>query len=197
VRDEEGRPISGPVVQLFRNVMHPGQSHHSFGTLVDTLNEIAVDGTYTFSKLIPGATYNTRVEVRGHATSTSQHVDIKPGQEVRLDDYLLPVADQEVSGVVVDASGKPLSGAAVSIEQTRQGRALYAPSGAVWFQDTDESGRFHLTGLPRGEIRLMAYRRPDAADRAIHNLKYADVSPGQTDVRIELPDSNDRLRGIE
>ncbi len=197
VLDEDGRPIAGPVIHLYRDVMYPGQSHRSFGLPVETRNEVAADGTYTFDRLIAGATYNTQVEVDGHATATSSHVLIKPGQPVRLDDFRLPVVDQQVSGVVVDSRGKPLDGISVSYERNDRKRVLYAPRGAVWFHDTDASGRFHLTGLPRGPIRLMAYRRPEGADPSIRNMKYVDVPFGQAEVRIELPDPNDRLRGIE
>ena len=43
----------------------------------------------------------------------------------------------------------------------------------------------------------MVYRRPEGAERSIQNIKYVDVPPGQAEVRIELPDPNDRLRGID
>ena len=100
-------------------------------------------------------------------------------------------------GPSLTRAGKPLSGVVVTLEQSRRKGVLYAPRGAIWFQDTNAAGRFHLTGLPRGPIRLMAYRRPDGAVSSIHNMKYVDVPPGQAEVRIELSDANDRLRGIE
>jgi hypothetical protein len=43
----------------------------------------------------------------------------------------------------------------------------------------------------------MVYRRPQEADRQIRGIKYADVRAGDTNVRIELPDANDRLRGVD
>ena len=107
------------------------------------------------------------------------------------------MVDQHVAGLIVGSKGEPLSGVSISYDRNGRTQAWYAPTGAVWFQDTDPSGRFHLTGLPRGPIRLMAYRRPAEADRSIRNVKYIDVPPGQTELRIELSDPNDRLRGIE
>ena len=71
------------------------------------------------------------------------------------------------------------------------------PKGRVWFQETDLAGRFHLTGLPRHHIKLMLYRTPGVADRQIQGIKYAEANPGQMDLRIEMPDANDRLRGID
>ena len=118
------------------------------------------------------------------------------GRRRRLKDFRLPATDQELTGVIVDPQGKPIAGASISYQRDGRDQALYAPNGAVWFQNTDASGRFHLTGLPRGPKRLMAYRN-EGTERNIRNLKYADVTPDQKEVRIELPDVNDRLRGIE
>ena len=197
VLDEDGKPLSRSRVHLSRNVDYPGQSGRSFGSSVATLDEVGEDGAYSFDTPIPGATYNTQVQAKGHATATSRHVKIKPGQPVRLEDFRLPALDQEVKGIVVDARGKPVPGISVGYQRPDRTQAMYAPDGAVWFQDTDTLGRFSLTQLPRGPIRLQAYRRPEEADRSIRGMQYLDVPPGQGDVRIEIRDRNDRLRGID
>ena len=195
--DEAGKPIAGPIVHLYRDVIYPGQSHRSFGLPVGTLNTVKNDGTYTFDHLIPGATYNTQVEASGYPNATSAHVTLKPGPPVRLDDFRLPVADQSVSGMVVDAKGKPLEGVMVNMQRTSEKTPMYAPSGGVWFHYTNPDGKFHLTSLPRGPIKLMVYRKQEGADRQIKGIRYVDVSAGQTEIRIEMPDANDRLRGID
>ena len=197
VLDEDGKPISGAVVRLYRNVMYPGQAGRSFGVPVETQNEIKEDGTYKFDHLIVGGTYNTQVEVTGYPNATSNHVAVKTGKAIRFEDFRLPAVDQEVKGIIVDPRGKPLAGVSVNLERSGRTNSLYAPTGGVWFQDTDEAGRFHLTALPRGPIRLMVYRNPAVAYSQIKGIKYADVTQGQAEVRIELPDANDRLRGIE
>ena len=170
VLDDDGKPLAVQVLHLYRNVSYPGQSGRSFGSPIATQNQIDKDGSYTFDQLIPGATYYTHVEVSGHATSTSKHVTIKPGQPVRLDDFRLPVTDQDLKGVVVDPRGKPLDKVMVSYERTDRTHSLYAPTGNVWFHETDGSGRFHLTGLPRGPVKLMAYR--DSARRRPFNSEH-------------------------
>jgi beta-lactamase regulating signal transducer with metallopeptidase domain len=197
ILDEDGRPITGPVIQLYRDVIYLTQNSRSYGPVVETTRKVTADGTYGFNRLIPGAMYEVRAEADGHAAATSIRVTIKPGQPVRLMDFRLPAANQQISGIVVDPRGKPLAGMTVSYEPTDRTRALEAPSGATWFHDTEPSGRFHLTGLPRGPIRLTVFRSPEGAHRSIHNMKYVDVQPGQVEVRIELPDANDRLRGID
>lgn len=197
VLDGDGKPLPGAQVQLYRDVTSPGQSGRSFGLPIGSRYEAQADGSYSFDGLIPGATYNTQVEAEGFANSSSNHVTVKPGQPVRVDDFRLPAAVQELRGVVVDAGGKAVAGVSVSYERRDPSRALYAPRGATWFQDTDAAGRFHLTGLPRGPVRLMVYRHTEGAGRPIRDMKYVDVAPGRADVRVELPAPNDRLRGIE
>jgi hypothetical protein len=197
VLDDDGNPLSGGAVTLYRNVQYPGQSGRSFGLPVETGKAVNADGSYSFDRLIPGATYNSQVESSGHATASSNHVKIKPGHHVTLDAFRLPITDQDLSGIVVDAQGKPLGGVTVSYERTDRPRSLYAAHASVWFHDTDASGRFHLSGLPRGPVKLMAYRRSGRGGDLIRDIKHIDVRPGQTDVRIELPDPNDRLRGID
>jgi protocatechuate 3,4-dioxygenase beta subunit len=197
VLDEAGNPIVGPIVHLYRDVMYPGQSRRSFGLPVGTVNETSDDGSYTFENLIPGATYNTQVEASGYPNATSAHVTVKPGQPVRLDDYRLPAVDRELKGIVVDPRGTPLSGFVVNYERTGKASAFYAPSGGRWFQDSDGGGRFHLSLLPRGPIRLMVYRKQEGAGRQIEGIQYFDIRADQTEVRIEMRDDNDRLRGID
>jgi uncharacterized GH25 family protein len=197
VLDDEGRPLAAPVLHLYRDVTYRDASGRSFGLPVETRNEVNADGSYTFDRLVPGATYHSQAEAGGHATASGKHVKIAPGLAARVDEFRLPAVDGEVRGVVVDPQGKPVSGVTVGYERTDRTRSLYAPTGAVWFQTTDATGRFHLTGLPRGPIRLMAFRRPEGASRAIRNIKYVDVPPGAAEVRIELTDANDRLRGID
>jgi RNA polymerase sigma factor (sigma-70 family) len=197
VLDDAGKPIAGPIVYLYRNVIYPGQSARSFGLPVGTLNDIKGDGMFTFRNLIPGATYNTQVQAGGYPNATSAEVTPKPGGPVRLDDFRLPVADQNVSGIVVDTRGKPLEHVSVSLQRNYQGIQMYAPMGGVWFQDTNAIGQFHLTSLPRGPIKLMVYGKQEGADRGIKDIRYFDVTPGQTEIRIEMSDANDRLRGID
>jgi hypothetical protein len=78
-------------------------------------------------------------------------------------------------------------------------RQLTAPRSGRWFEETDGQGRFHLTTLPRGPLTLTAYRKPEGADRSIcHMVRVGARAGGQDkELRIVLPDANERLRGIE
>lgn len=196
VLDENRAPLPGAALMLYRSVAYPERPGTSFGKPIETDGKAANDGGFAFKGLIPDATYYVHVEVGGHATATSRHVKIKQGEQARLDEIRLPATDQELTGIVVNPRGEPIAGASISYQHDGRDQALYAPQGAVWFQDTDAAGRFHLSSLPRGAKRLMAYRN-EGTERNIRNLNYTEVAAGQNEVRIELPDVNERLRGIE
>ncbi|SIO59900.1 RNA polymerase sigma factor, sigma-70 family [Singulisphaera sp. GP187] len=198
VLDDDGKPLAVQVLYLYRSVAFPDQSGRSFGRIVATQHQIDEDGSYSFDQIIAGASYNTHVEVSGHATSSGKHATVKPGQSVRLDDFRLPVTDQEVKGVVVDPRGNPLDKVMVSYDRSNRTDAIMPPTGSVWFEKTKSFGRFHLTGLPRGPIKLSVSRSQEGADRSIRNIKSIDVADDQHELlRIELPDANDHLRGID
>lgn len=196
VLDENGDPLAGATLILYRNVMYPDRPGMSFGKPIETGKKVEKDGRFSFGGLAPGASYSVHVDAPGRPMSTSQHVKIKSGEEARLKDFRLPMADQELTGVIVDPRGRPIPGASISYQHSDRDQALYAPDRAVWFQNADALGRFHLTQLPRGAKRLMAYRN-EGTERGVRNLKYADVAAGEREVRIELPDVDGRLRGIE
>ncbi len=198
VLDQDGKPITAPTVNLWRDVSYRSQNERSFRRTVATWDKVQIEGIYTFEGLIPGATYSPHAQARGYTTATFDGVKLEPGQATRFRDIRLILADREVNGIVVDPKGRPAAKVTVDYQWSDPGQALYAPKGATWFHDTDASGRFHLTGLPRGPIRVIAFRRnPDEQHRNIRNLKYADIPQGSDEVRIELPDPDDRLRGIE
>jgi hypothetical protein len=115
----------------------------------------------------------------------------------RLPEFRLPVFDRVLSGVVVDRQGKPVAWAMVSFEQDYTAPIRYAPSGVRHGHDTDHQGRFRLEGLPRGKIKVMAYRKPIPPSNRLGTPRRVEVEPGQTEIRIELPDANQRLQGIE
>jgi hypothetical protein len=142
--------------------------------------------------------YYVHISADGHASSGSERIRAKPGEIHRLNEFRLPVADQELRGIVVDPRGQPVTGAIVGFRRTGD-RQLTAPRSGRWFEETDGQGRFHLTTLPRGPLKLTAYRKPEGADRSIRNLVRVDAraSAQGNELRIVLPDANERLRGIE
>jgi hypothetical protein len=194
VLDEEGKPVVESDVLLYSDIQYPSR----LGTSVATVTEVRNDGTFSFDRLIAGVSYYVQISATNHATLIGEHIRAKAGEIARPKEFRLPAADQELRGVVVDQRGQPVVGATVGFQRT-DGRQLMAPRPGRWFQQTDDQGRFHLTALPRGPLTLTAYRKPEGADRSIRNMVRVEAKAGDNgnEVRIVLPDANDRLRGIE
>ncbi|HWE40544.1 MAG TPA: sigma-70 family RNA polymerase sigma factor [Isosphaeraceae bacterium] len=180
VLDEVGQPLPNAIFEL----VAIGDVEPRFGNYVPVAGtEVAKDGSFTIDGLIPDVDYLLYAKAEGHAKGQSPDIRLKPGERLKLPDFRLPITDREVKGVVVDPRGKPLAGISVSVD--RSNTTIY-PSG-TWFMETDADGRFHLDGLPRGPITLMAYRHsePGQPIRDIHRVELAD---GQAEARIEMAD---------
>jgi hypothetical protein len=191
VLDEMGKPLVEPAVQLHTVARYPDRS-------VVTGAEVRGDGSFTFDRLLAGVSYFVHISAEGHARLISEHIRAKVGEISRLKEFRLPAADQELHGIVVDPRGKPVAAAIVTFQRNAD-RQLMAPQPGAWSQQTDDQDLFHLTALPKGPLTLLTYRKPDGADRSIRNMVAVDAQArGQrNEVRIVLPDANERLRGIE
>jgi hypothetical protein len=168
------------------------------GTTVATATDVRAYGSFSFDRLLAGANYRVDVSAEGHASLSGERIRANSGEINRLKELRLPAADQELNGVVVDPRGQPVAGATVGFQRTAD-RQLMPPRSGRWFQQTDGQGRFHLTALPRGPLTLTAYRKPEGADRSIRDMVRVEAQAGGqgNEVRIVLPDPNERLRGIE
>jgi RNA polymerase sigma factor (sigma-70 family) len=189
VLDESGRPLEGASVMLYTDVEFPEQSGMPVG---DVLADR--DGKFSFDRLIEGVEYYVKIEADGHANATSKRLRVKPGAKADLAEFRVPETNQTLDGFVVDARGNRLPKISVGVQPDHS--SGYTPSGK-FFEETDGKGEFHLNGLPGGELVVMAYRRPEGADRSIKHSVKVKVQAGSKGVRIVLPDPNQRLRGIE
>ncbi len=107
------------------------------------------DGRYVVPTILPSGSYTVNVQADGYADGdaevwlferNSDTVEVKP--------IILEPTNMTISGIVVDESGKPISGCLVSA--TMPGKVFR--SRAV----TDESGRFTLKDMPASRIRISA-----------------------------------------
>jgi len=122
--------------------------------LSDIGAEVLTDtrGRYDISSIPPEqAKFNYRVSVYASGYGPYAYRPIKitgqPGKPVELERLVLQSADQSVSGMVVDAEGKPAARVPVFLHGRGQPRKNTA---------TDENGRFTITRICKGEIRLQA-----------------------------------------
>ncbi len=189
VLDATGQPLGGVKVLLYTDVEFPERSGMPVG---ETTTDSA--GRFRFDSLIEGSEYYVQLKLDGYADASSPHILVKNGTAPLLAEFRLPATVQTLDGFVVDPRGNRLPNITVSVE--RDGSSPYSPSGHS-FEDTDGRGEFHLNGLPDGELKVMAHRKPEGSDRSIKNLIKVKVQAGSKDVRIVLPDPNARLQGIE
>jgi RNA polymerase sigma factor (sigma-70 family) len=192
VLDERGEMLPEVKFRLAVNVEHP-RIHGLFDSSADAVQP---DGSFRFDRLVPGIEYWLDVESPGFARVENLTITPKAGETSTLPDIRLPASDRRLGGVVVDPRGKPIAGASVSVGRDASSGIAFVPSGRH-FQNTDSEGRFQLNGLRRGKIEVMAYRRPEPPSHTIKNMIRVEVDAGQTDVRMVLPDANQRLQGIE
>jgi RNA polymerase sigma factor (sigma-70 family) len=176
VLDEDGRPLTHATFQLHRHFAN-------FATIDSVSAEVAEDGTFTVEGLVPDVMYTLFAAVEGRGKIQSGDLRFQAGEAGRIPEFRLPITDREVEGVVIDSRGKPLAGVSVSLDRTN---SFHYPGG-TWFMDTDAGGRFHLDGLPRGPITLMAYRHTEPG-QPIRDIHRVELTAGQAEARIELPD---------
>ena len=189
VLDDAGQPLEGASVLLYADVEFPER----YGMPISNMLADGAGG-FRFDRLLAGVDYYLDVKADGHANATSERFQVKPGQDRGVAEFRLPTTNQTLDGFVVDAQGKRLANITVAVD--RDAASGLTPSGK-FVQETDSRGEFHLDRLPAGELKLMAYRRPEATDRTIRHLVRAVARAGSKDVRIVLTDRKARLQGIE
>jgi beta-lactamase regulating signal transducer with metallopeptidase domain/thiol-disulfide isomerase/thioredoxin len=170
VVNEAGRPIAGAVAWLY---VKQGRYSHVDGEPVAA----NADGKFELTGLLPGATYSVQTSADGYATRHDEEFTAASGQNHSLGDIVLPPANLEVSGVLVDAQGKPVVGARVYAHAILRDSRLRARTKT---RLTDDQGRFHLAGLPRGDA--VVWQTFDQFDHRQSML--GQVPAGKTDLRF-------------
>jgi 5-hydroxyisourate hydrolase-like protein (transthyretin family) len=165
VRDEDGNPVANGLLQL--------RYYRRYGTATRDVARTDAHGIFTMDVLVPDAKYYLDMSAKAHANGSSPEFVVKPGETHTLADLTLKKADQSLAGVLVSKTGKPLAGAIV-----RGGTNGFESEARV----TDALGRFQLSELPRGRIRV-DISLPGIKDGAY--TRQADA--GNQNARIELP----------
>jgi hypothetical protein len=191
VLDDDGRPMKFAVARVWADIDYPASGRGMLPTTVDVQD----NGTFTFDRLIAGVSYSINILADGHATWLGDSARATPGDAQTVGEIRLPWADQQIRGWVVDARGQTITGATAAYERDPPQDKICPPQGCHWVHQTDAYGRFRLSGLPRGRIKLLASASADghSAERTVH----VEALAGARDLRIVLPDVDERLRGIE
>ncbi|MGE0190558.1 MAG: carboxypeptidase regulatory-like domain-containing protein [Planctomycetota bacterium] len=144
------------------------QPVHLLGVRGVHVEDLATDGQgrVLFRRVPPGSRYTLHVKGEGFAEVLLRNVEVLPGRITELAD--LNLGDKVVlSGRVVDASGRPVPGSAVSVHAMRtdlfQRGVIFAMVDMAAGEDTpladtqtDENGMFTFGTLDSGRYRLSA-----------------------------------------
>jgi len=153
-------------------------------------DQVEAEGTFHLEGLLPGAEYQLEIETPGHASASVEKLRIKAGETLKLPALRLPLADQELGGVVVDPRGKPVPEVRVLAGAPKADGVAYGPSRSESSPFTDALGKFHLTNLPRGipKFEVVARRTVAGPDGDDDIQATVEAEVGRKDVKIVLPD---------
>lgn len=132
---------------------------------VDPTTHTDAEGRFRLPDVEPGKV-ELSVEARGFQSHSRAGLDILPGTETEIEVVLEPGAT--VSGLVLDAEGRPLSGVSVQ--------------GAGIKDRTDPQGHFRLVGISPGAHRLLAW-----SDEHGRTDRTVDVPPEGAEVELVFP----------
>jgi thiol-disulfide isomerase/thioredoxin len=128
-----------------------------------------MDGRFRISGLAPGRVH-LRATLKTEEFSSEARKWVNAGDaDVKL---VLPAADGEVTGVVLDAAGKPVPMA--KLESYGRGRKT----------TTDAQGHFKLGGVEKGWFTVSVEARSAEGEKIKHDAR---LKTGMKEVRIALP----------
>ncbi|HET6881273.1 MAG TPA: carboxypeptidase regulatory-like domain-containing protein [Pirellulales bacterium] len=142
VIDEDGRALVNAVVRRYDR-----QGRYSY---VDS-EPVATDrdGRFELPRLCPKAAYGLNISCDDYAGRQEAEFTAVSGETHVLGDIVLPRADQEIAGVLVDDLDEPVVGARVFAGGLPADPRFRSRTDT---RLTDSQGRFRLIGLPKGEV---------------------------------------------
>lgn len=183
VTDPAGRPVAGARVQERFQLTQRKPVRTTFDPCRKD-GGVAVsgpDGRFTLEGLEPGD-YILSAHAPGWLRATSPAVHVPPAGTAEAPATALQ-AGAVVYGRVLDAQGKPAAG----IKVYESGRSVYETGPATTV--TDEEGRYRLTGVLPGRIRISAY------DEDLGSGDFTpSVLPGENSLDLELTPRSDAYK---
>ncbi len=114
----------------------------------------SADGHFEL-KGAPKGDFGVLASANGYAPRLLGYVELRGNTFKRFTSQLAPAAT--LAGIALDTEGKPIAGVTVRADGVTSvdGRGYILPQRCQ--TTTDASGKFELTGLPRGHVQLFAY----------------------------------------
>ncbi|HLN29932.1 MAG TPA: sigma-70 family RNA polymerase sigma factor [Gemmataceae bacterium] len=190
VLDEQKRPVANAEVWLDAQIkMRETQNGFSYRSLpVWSPLHSDADGRIVLPPLVVDGSYSLYVSAHGFA---EQNVPVRPtaGNPLEVPDVVLMTNKFSLSGVVVDAAGKPVQGTQVTIIP----RDSAHTQTMLRFVDTKEDGRYYFSGLPKGSYRLSAilWKPTGETDKSGQPVNKMEA---RTEQRIALGPGNQTIR---
>lgn len=150
VLDPRGQGIPNAEVRVERI------QRFGWSTPVRTITDAA--GSFSIAGLTPGS-HRVEAEVPGLLPAIQELEDLPDGS-VREDLVLVLEPGLGVSGRVVWPDGTPASGAELVLEFRGPDEHSFGEQSSRTLEPTDGEGRFEITGLPEGLVRLRASATP-------------------------------------
>lgn len=115
-------------------------------------------GFYQISAVIqpqPDFSYNIEVNAKGYGPLKLSKIFLgdDPTKPVKIDTIVLPLANQTISGVVVDSEDEPAAGVPIFLAGPNGSRTAGQPRRVTV---TNSQGRFHIDRICKGPLRLQA-----------------------------------------
>ncbi len=151
VCDEEGKPISGTKIQLKKTGKEKSKSSYSIDHRHLFIQTADSSGKFEIKDLSPGDYKITFANDK--YVKTTQKVTIKdtPMGETTV----VLKKGLKISGMVLEADGKPASGLSVSLSEDRSGSDLDFYERTFKYSELNEDGSFCFDGLPDGKFDIM------------------------------------------
>ncbi len=139
-----------PAARLSLSINVPGSlSRFASETLTDT------QGHYRINAVPPpeGFGYRLSVNALGYGPEDYKRISItgKPGTTVEMETIVLQPVDQSISGIVMNAEGRPAAGVPIFLHGLPGSTDQPEKSTA-----TDNNGRFKINRICKGKLRLQA-----------------------------------------
>jgi protocatechuate 3,4-dioxygenase beta subunit len=162
VADEEGRPVEGATVQVFRG--DESRPRNFFRRMRARGEHVrtARDGTFEATRLEPGTGQRLDVRHPDYEDRSLGGIDLAPGATTSGVQVVLRTG-LELRGVVTDEEGRPLRGVEVELQWPLTFRARRGAMAITMMRpgerprdETETDGRFVFRGLEAGDYTLTA-----------------------------------------
>ena len=176
----DGKGISGANVVTMLNASNWGAPISRGGSGRPEADEL---GYFSVQAVPKGHKYTVAATADGYGKKQAQVLaDDAVDNRIDAGVFELAVADQVISGVVVDIDGNPMEG--VQIHTYGEGQPDRHGPGLM----TDAEGKFKIEGVCAGPIRVNANKRGETYMHAS-----VETEGGATDVKLILSDQSGRM----